>query len=176
MTSVFSGGIAYEFYDSPDVRSAHWGYGLVREEREAVVGGRGLTKLPDFYGLKARLDEVVVACVEKSGNFMKQPVPEGRSGEQEQSGTSEAEVGVEVVVEPGEEGAACAAAAAAVEQVTVKEMPPLSRHWRAGHVLPYTLADWSGIKRGMDEKAWVEVQVEEIDKIDLNLQQAVVSA
>lgn len=138
MTSVFSGGIAYEFYDSPDVQSAHWGYGLVREE--GAVVGRGVTKLPDFHGLKARLE----ACGK--------PVPEPAL-------RGESEFEVRQAVNAG-----------------VREIPPLSRHWKAGHVLPYTLADWSGVKRGLEEKVWVEVQVEEVDKIDLNLQQRVISA
>lgn len=138
MTCVFSGGIAYEFYDSPDVRSAHWGYGLVREED--AVAGKGLTKLPDFYGLKARLE----AC--------EKPV-------REPAFRTEPELEVKQPVDVG-----------------IREIPPLSRHWKAGHMLPYTLADWTGVKKGLDEKAWVEVQVEEVEKLDLTMQQRVISA
>lgn len=137
MTSVFSGGVAYEFYDSPDIQSAHWGYGLVRVEHDAVVG-RGLTKLPDFDGLKARLEacEDEVTC---------EPQARGENGRQGQT-------------------------------MTTKEMPPLSKHWKAGCALPYSLADWGAVSRGLDEKAWVEVQVEEVERIDLNLQPKIIRA
>lgn len=63
MTRVFSGGIAYEFYDSPATRTGYWGNGLVKEERAAV--GKGLTKLPDFHSLDVRLHGVKVAAVEE---------------------------------------------------------------------------------------------------------------
>ncbi|KAK7733133.1 hypothetical protein SLS53_008321 [Cytospora paraplurivora] len=63
MTRVFSGGIAYEFYDSPAIKSGHWGYGLVKEENAIV--GKGLTKLPDFHSLNVRLHAVKVAAIEE---------------------------------------------------------------------------------------------------------------
>lgn len=54
MTQVFSGGVAYEFYEHQDSHDPdHSGYGLVKPENATV--GRGLTLLPDFYSLKARL-------------------------------------------------------------------------------------------------------------------------
>lgn len=71
MTRVFSGGIAYEFYDSPDIRSGLWGYGLVRQENAVV--GKGVTKLPDFDSLRKRLenseDESVVEEEMEEGDF-----------------------------------------------------------------------------------------------------------
>lgn len=137
MTSVFSGGIAYEFYDSPDIQSAHWGYGLVRVER-AIVGG-GLTKLPDFHGLRARLE----ACDAGIPNSVLQ----------DDSETKEMHT---------------------VSQ-KVRDIPPLSNHWKAGHALPYSLADWSGVRRGLDEKMWVEVQVEEIENVEMSLQPRIIS-
>lgn len=137
MTSVFSGGVAYEFYDSPDVQSAHYGYGLVRMEHDAVVG-KGLTKLPDFDGLKARLE----AC--------KDILP---SDQQPKS-------------ENGREG----------QTMTVKDIPALSRHWKAGCAMPYSLADWSAVSKGLEEKVWVEVQVEEVEIFDRNLQSKVIRA
>lgn len=139
MTSVFSGGIAYEFYDSPDIQSAHWGYGLVRAERAVV--GRGLTKLPDFYGLKARLD----ACQDAE---VPAPVLQDDAEREETRDVSQ----------------------------RVRDIPPLSNHWKAGHALPYSLADWSGVRRGLDEKMWVEVQVEEIENVEpLSLQPRIIS-
>lgn len=138
MTSVFSGGIAYEFFDSPNIQSAHWGYGLVREE--SAVVGKGLTKLADFHGLKVQLQ----ACDAPS---------RGRT----------------IRVESREE-----ASQTFVDEA--KDLPPLSSHWMAGHVLPYTLADWSGVQRALEEKAWVDVNVEEVDKFDLNMRQRVISA
>lgn len=125
MTSVFSGGIAYEFYDSPENRSGHWGYGLVRTE--ATPAGRGLTKLPDFGSLKSRLEAV-------DKDLHAQDVP--------------------VVTDMG-------------QARKPKDVPPLSSHWRAGQALPYSLADWSGIRKSLDEKAWYEVEVGDVDDSDL---------
>lgn len=130
MTSVFSGGVAYEFYDSPEIRSSHWGYGLVKAE-ETVVG-RGLTKLPDFESLKFRL-EACQAVLPPSSLLL-----------QSESGTR------------GKD-----------DEESV-EIPPLSRHWRAGHALPYTLADWNGVRKSLEEKAWVEVRAEEVESTGVN--------
>lgn len=113
MTRVFSGGIAYEFYDEPDVRSGHWGYGLVKEENAVV--GKGVTKLRDFDSLKSRL----VKC--KSAVDME-------------------EMESEMTVDDME-----------------RQFPPLSSHWKAGHALPYTMADWNEVRRGLEEKVWTDV-------------------
>lgn len=125
MTRVFSGGIAYEFYDSPDIRSGLWGYGLVRHE-DAVVG-KGLTKLPDFDSLRKRLensgDESIVEEEMVEGNF----------------------------------------------KLTSGDLPPLSPHWKAGHPLPYSMANWSEVRQSLEEKVWMEVGVEELTTKDFQL-------
>ncbi|PSR92038.1 Glucanosyltransferase-domain-containing protein [Coniella lustricola] len=125
MTSVFSGGIAYEFYNSNQNRTGHWGYGLVQQVTTPV--GRGLTILADFISLKARL-------------------------------------------EAAEAGAAKSAEKVALDcEARVrrsKEIPPLSSHWKAGHALPYSLADWASIRKGLDDKAWLEVRIEEAEDIE----------
>ncbi|KAF3765321.1 family 72 glycoside hydrolase [Cryphonectria parasitica EP155] len=128
MTAVFSGGIAYEFYDSLDNRSGHWGYGLVKEE--VTAAGRGLTKLPDFESLKARLEGLETAS------------------QQTQNSPDLARVRSE-------------------PDRTPQDIPPISSHWRAGHALPYSLADWSGIRNKLDQKAWLEVRIEDIDEMDI---------
>lgn len=125
MTRVFSGGIAYEFYDSPDIRSGLWGYGLVRQE-DAVVG-RGVTKLPDFESLRQRLensqDESIVEEEMEEGNF------KSSSG----------------------------------------DIPPLSPHWKAGHPLPYSMANWNEVRQSLEGKVWMEVGVEELTTKDFQL-------
>lgn len=141
MMSVFSGGIAYEFYDSPDIRSSHWGYGLVKTE-DAVVG-KGLTKLPDFDSLKSRLE----ACERVS------PTPP----------MSLLQSGMETRRKDDVDA-------------HFTETPPLSRHWRAGHALPYTLADWNGVRRSLEDKAWVDVRAEEVENIGLSLRRNVIRA
>lgn len=133
MTSVFSGGIAYEFYDSPDIQSSHWGYGLVREEEDVPVG-RGLTKLSDYHNLKARLE----ACEDTASNH-------SWSSTNSSDGREEASVVLHDIVPP-----------------------PLSAHWKAGHALPYSLADWSGVRRNLDEKLWVDVEVEQVEDIRMD--------
>ncbi|KAI7780112.1 hypothetical protein LA080_000031 [Diaporthe eres] len=121
MTRVFSGGIAYEFYDSPDIRSGLWGYGLVRQE------GTGITKLPDFDSLRNRLencqDESVLEEEMEGGNF------KSVSG----------------------------------------DIPPLSPHWKAGHPLPYSMADWNEVRQSLEDKVWMEVGVEELTTTDFQL-------
>lgn len=126
MTRVFSGGIAYEFYDSPDIRSGLWGYGLVRQEEHAVVG-RGVTKLPDFESLRRRLE----GCQDGS-------VVEGEMEE----GDFKASTG---------------------------DIPPLSAHWKAGHALPYSMANWSEVRQSLEGKVWMEVGVEELTTKDFQL-------
>lgn len=140
MTSVFSGGIAYEFYDSPDIQSSHWGYGLVREEENLPVGC-GLTKLSDYHNLKARLD----ACEETAS---------------EQSWSTDSNTDGEVT-------------SVVLSDTTP---PPLSAHWKAGHALPYSLADWSGVRRNLDEKLWVEVEVEQVEDIRMDTKPRLVRA
>lgn len=49
------------------------------------------------------------------------------------------------------------------------DIPPLSSHWKAGHALPYSLADWAGIRKGLDDKAWLEVRLEEAEDIEREL-------
>jgi hypothetical protein len=52
MTRVFSGGFAYEFLEGPK------GFGLVAPAQSVVAtGSEALTKRPDFYSLKVRLQE-----------------------------------------------------------------------------------------------------------------------
>lgn len=136
MTSVFSGGIAYEFYDSPDIQSSHWGYGLVRVEDAAV--GRGLTKLSDYHNLKSRLE----AC-EKTLSLQSRP-----------NVSTDAED----------------------KSLVLHDTPPLSHHWKAGHALPYSFADWSGVKRSLDEKLWVDVEYEEVEDIKLDMKPRLVRA
>jgi hypothetical protein len=131
MTSVFSGGIAYEFYNSKENRTGHWGYGLTQEETAIV--GRGLTKLADFDSLKARL-EAAEAVAAKAAQAEKASI---RHNE--------------------------------VHVSRPKEIPPLSSHWKAGHALPYSLADWAGIRKGLDDKAWLEVRFEETEDIEREL-------
>lgn len=114
MTRVFSGGIAYEFFDSPDTGSSHWGFGLVREEDTAV--GRGVTKLPDFRSLKERLD----MC-----------------GNADAQGEMEFETGS--------------------DRTAKKDIPPLSSHWKAGHAIPYSMANWNEVRRSLEEKVWTDV-------------------
>lgn len=126
MTNVFSGGIAYEFYDSSSIRSGQWGYGLVRVEEEAVVGANGLTKLPDYFTLKSRLE----AC-DSSASTTTTPQPRADGG------------GYEAL------------------RSVVRDIPPLSPHWKAGYALP-SIADWKGVQKNMDEKLWVEVDVQEL--------------
>lgn len=125
MTRVFSGGIAYEFYDSPDIRSGLWGYGLVRQE-DAAAGG-GVTKLPDFDSLRKRLencqDESILEEEMEEGNF------KPSSG----------------------------------------EIPPLSPHWKAGHPLPYSMANWNEVRQSLEGKVWMEVGVEEQTTTDFQL-------
>lgn len=140
MTSVFSGGIAYEFYDSPDIQSSHWGYGLVREEDKIAVG-RGLTKLSDYRNLKARLD----AC-EETASDNSWSTDSGTDGEE-----------TRVVLDD-------------------TTPPALSAHWKAGHALPYSLADWSGVRRNLDEKLWVEVEVEQVEDIRMDTKPRMVRA
>lgn len=123
MTRVFSGGIAYEFYDSPDIRSGHWGYGLVKEE--GAVVGKGLTKLRDFESLKSRLDKCKNAV----------------DGEEVEGET--------------------------MSDNTERDFPPLSSHWKAGHALPYTMANWNEVRRGLEEKVWMDVG--ELTETDLKL-------
>lgn len=129
MTSVFSGGIAYEFYDSPDIQSSHWGYGLVRAEDTAV--GHGLTKLPDYHNLKWRLE----AC-EKT--LSEQCWAKGSTD------------------------------AADDKSVELLDTPPLSHHWKAGLALPYSLADWSSVRSKLDEKLWVNIEIEQVEDIRLD--------
>jgi hypothetical protein len=132
MTRVFSGGIAYEFYDSPDIRSGLWGYGLVRTaEDDGVMVGRGVTKLPDFESFRRRLE----MC--RRG--------EGRVDEEEEE----------------EEGS--------VQNKSSEDIPPLSAHWKAGHPLPYSLADWNEVRQSLEGKAWMEVGVEELTTKDFQL-------
>lgn len=123
MTRVFSGGIAYEFFDSPDTGSSHWGFGLVREE-DAVVG-KGVTKLPDFYSLKERLDACKNAAVQE-----------------------------ELEDDTRSDG-------------TGKEIPPLSSHWKAGHAMPYSMANWNEVRRALEEKVWMDVG--EVTTADIKL-------
>lgn len=130
MTSVFSGGIVYEFYDSPDIQSCHWGYGLVRVEDTVV--GKGLTKLSDYHSLKSRL----AACEE---TMSKQRWP---------TCSTDGEGRGRILQDP----------------------PPLSSHWKAGHALPYSLADWSGVRRNLDGKLWVEVEIQEVENARMNTQ------
>ncbi|KUI64339.1 1,3-beta-glucanosyltransferase gel1 [Cytospora mali] len=125
MTRVFSGGIAYEFYDPPDITSGHWGYGLVKEE--AAVVGRGLTRLPDFHSLEERLR-----------NCNKVDLQEVMEGETRPDKTN-------------------------------KDIPPLSSHWKAGHAMPYSMADWNEVKRRLEEKVWMDVG--ELPATDLQLGQ-----
>lgn len=125
MTRVFSGGIAYEFYDSPDIRSGLWGYGLVRQEEDLVVG-RGVTKLPDFESLRKRLEN----CQDES------------------------------IVEEMEEGDF---------KPSSGDIPPLSAHWKAGHPLPYSMANWSEVRQSLEGKVWMEVGVEELTTKDFQL-------
>ncbi|KAJ0104214.1 hypothetical protein J7T55_001701 [Diaporthe amygdali] len=125
MTRVFSGGIAYEFYDSPDIKSGLWGYGLVRHE-DAIVG-RGLTKLPDFESLRKRLD----SCQDASA-----------------------------VQEEGEEGDF---------DMSSADIPPLAPHWKAGHAMPYSMANWSEVRQSLEEKVWMEVGVGELTTTDFQL-------
>lgn len=127
MTRVFSGGIAYEFYDSPDIKSGLWGYGLVRQEEGAVVG-KGLTKLPDFESLRGRLE----SCQDES-----------------------------IVEEEMEEGDFKSPAGG--------EIPPLSSHWKAGHPLPYSMANWNEVRQSLEGKVWMEVGVEELTTKDFQL-------
>lgn len=54
--------------------------------------------------------------------------------------------------------------------------PPLSPHWRAGHALPYSLADWSDVQRNLDEKLWVEVEVEQVEDIRMDTKPRLVRA
>lgn len=122
MTRVFSGGIAYEFYDSPDIRSGLWGYGLVRQEEDA-----GITKLPDFDSLRKRLDN----CQDES-----------------------------VLEEEMEEGNFKSFSG---------DIPPLSPHWKAGHPLPYSMADWNEVRQSLEDKVWMEVGVEELTTTDFQL-------
>jgi hypothetical protein len=124
MTRVFSGGIAYEFYDSPDIRSGLWGYGLVRQE-DAVVG-KGITKLPDFESLRQRLEN----CQDES-----------------------------IVEEEMEEG----------NFKSLGDIPPLSSHWKAGHPLPYSMANWNEVRQSLEGKVWMEVGVEELTTKELQL-------
>lgn len=113
MTAVFSGGIAYEFYDSPESRSGHKGYGLVTEEHAAA--GKGVTKLPDFYNLKERLSKCKDAVVQEE-------------------------------VEGGPDS-----------DSMERDFPPLSSHWKAGHAMPFTIADWDEVRRDLEEKVWMDV-------------------
>lgn len=129
MTSVFSGGIAYEFYDSPDIQTSHWGYGLVREEEAPV--GKGLTKLADYHNLKSRLEACEKILAEQTWSM------DGADGRQD---------------------------------YILQDAPPLSHHWKAGHALPYSLADWSGVRRNLDEKLWVEVEVQQVENIRIDAQ------
>lgn len=123
MTRVFSGGIAYEFYDSPDIRSGLWGYGLVRQEED-----KGVTKLPDFDSLRGRLencqDESVLEEEMEGGNF---------------------------------------------KSFSSGDIPPLSSHWKAGHPLPYSMADWSEVRQSLEDKVWMEVGVEELTTKEFQL-------
>lgn len=136
MTSVFSGGIAYEFYDSSDVQSSHWGYGLVRAEDIPV--GRGLTKLSDYHNLKARLDgcKKILAeqCWRQDSTYAKDT------------------------------------------SLVLNDTPPLSHHWKAGHALPYSFADWSGVRRSVDEKLWVDVEYEEVEDVRMDIKPRLVRA
>lgn len=134
MTSVFSGGIAYEFYDSPDIQSSHWGFGLVRPENTPV--GRGLTKLPDYHSLKSRLE---------ASEEVLSKLPWHTPGSERSS-------------------------------VAVHETPPLSSHWQAGHALPYSLADWGQVQRKVDEKLWVEVEIEPVGDTRFDSQPRVIRA
>lgn len=113
MATVFSGGIVYEYHDSPNDRSAHWGYGLVREE-EAVVG-KGVTKLPDFYSFKERLNSCKGAVVQEETK------DEAKSDNMEMN------------------------------------IPPLSSHWKAGHAMPYSMANWVEVRRNLEEKVWTDI-------------------
>lgn len=113
MTAVFSGGIAYEFYDSPESRSGHRGYGLVTEENAAA--GKGVTRLPDFYNLKEKLSKCKDAVVQEE-------------------------------VEGGSDS-----------DSMERDFPPLSSHWKAGHAMPYTIANWDEVRRDLEEKVWMDV-------------------
>lgn len=65
MTTVFSGGIAYEFYDSPEIQTHYYGYGLVREEETPV--GKGVTLLADYHNLKSQLEAAEAAAKRPGG-------------------------------------------------------------------------------------------------------------
>lgn len=146
MTPVFSGGIAYEFYDSPDIQSSHWGYGLVRDEDAALLPvGRGLTLLPDYASLKARLAAAAETLAKQSWR--------------RESG--------------GEKGSVAVAVAGIGRR---DDIPPLSAHWKAGHALPYSVADWAQLRERLDEKRWVEVDVQQVEDIRFAPQPAVIRA
>lgn len=150
MTRIFSGGIAHEFYDCapaaapsvPGTRVGAWGYGLVREEQEAIGVGRGLTKLPDFLGLRARLERV---C-EVDG----MPIFQRRMSEE----TIDDDENEELSLDEAEESSS------SEEEGGKREFPPLSAHWRAGYALP-SVADWKGVRKSLEEKMWIEVDSSE---------------
>lgn len=144
MTHIFSGGIAYEFYDcspsaspsSMGTRIGKWGYGLVREEDEAIGVGRGLTILPDFLSLRARLQKV---C-EPDG----MPIFQRRMSEET----------IDDEDELSEEESSSS------DNEKSREFPQLSAHWRAGYALP-SVADWQGVKKNLEEKMWIEVDADD---------------
>lgn len=131
MTTVFSGGIAYEFYDSPEVQSHHYGYGLVREEDSPV--GKGVTVLPDYHTLKTRL-EAAEAAAKRPGGAMQ----------------IELKAPIQLVE--------------AIER-QAQDIPALAPHWKAGHALPYSVGNWGSIQKSLSDKAWVEVEVEEVETV-----------
>lgn len=167
MTAIFSGGIAYEFYDcsppaapaTPGTRIGKWGYGLVREAGDGegegqgvgadlVCVGRGLTKLPDFLSLKARLKQV---CELDGMPIFQRRLSEETIDEDEEDEEEEGVTRVEIAMGK-----------------TKRELPPLSAHWRAGYALP-SVADWKGVRRGLEEKMWIEVDAEEVHVSEIGL-------
>lgn len=165
MTHIFSGGIAYEFYDcSPSAapsmvgtRIGKWGYGLVREEQaDTAIGvlGRGLTKLPDFLSLRARLQHVTevdgMPIFQQRRRMSEETIDEEDELELEEDEGSE---------ESEPEGM----------KTNKREFPPLSAHWRAGYALP-SVADWKGVRKNLEEKMWIEVDVEEMHVNEMELE------
>lgn len=167
MTRIFSGGIAHEFYDRsppaapwlPGTRVGAWGYGLVREEQEIV--GRGLTKLPDFGSLRARLGRVR----EVDG----MPVFQRRMSEEtlDDSSLQDDEEEEEAAASEPELSSSTSSSSAEEDGPEKKAFPPLSPHWRAGYALP-SVADWKGVRKSLEEKVWVEVDAEEMEHANEN--------
>lgn len=153
MTRIFSGGIAYEFYDHapsaapavPGTRIGAWGYGLVRAE-DATPVGRGLTKLPDFLRLRARLEKV---C-EPDG----MPIFQRRMSEE--SFDDDDDELADFAQNDEDKDA----------RMEHKALPQLSAHWRAGYALP-SVADWKGVQKNLEAKAWVDVDgdVDDVDEM-----------